>query len=114
MFIVYIQVEYTIVLAKTKIQGMVSIFYIYGFNIKKNNFISKFIFIIIMINTNVMSIYFLFLNHLQNSKFVFCITNLVLLTLIFQQIDSVSNLMLRTLFIHFNVIIEKRRYKSFN
>lgn len=35
MFIVYIQLEYTIVLAKTTNQGMVSIFYVYSFNIKK-------------------------------------------------------------------------------
>lgn len=87
MFIVYIQLEYTIVLPKTTNQGMVSIFYVYGFNIK-NDFISKFIFIIIMINTNIITIYFLSLSHLQNSKFVFCITNLVLLALILEILNK--------------------------
>jgi len=61
-----------------------------------------------MINMNVITIYFLYVNHLQNSKFVFCITNLVLLALILEQIDLVLNLTLRTLLIHFNVTIEKR------
>lgn len=92
MFIVYIQLEYTIVLAKTTNQGTISIFYVYGLLKKKKKFISKFIFNIIMINTNIITIYFLSVNHLQNSKFVFCITNLVLLVLILEQIDLVSNL----------------------
>lgn len=35
MFIVYMQLKHTIVLAKTTNQGMISIFYVNGFNIKK-------------------------------------------------------------------------------
>jgi len=38
MFIVYMQLEYTILLDKTTNQGMVSIFYVNGFNIKKKLF----------------------------------------------------------------------------